>query len=363
MTIWFVKCLLWANGVCPNFVRLHGSDERVRDDEDFSGDGHDRDFRRFALAFEGGVKRLHLGAVPNGRHGRLIQPEADFASTAADVAEALFLSAIAVERGQADQGRDRLPRAVAEFGEVGDQRARDLVSDAGDRLQDFIFGSEGLGGFDDPVHPTFEVLNPLLEIGDVVVDVFEDFRRRSHRGGMTVVFLDGEVADELTPPVVKVSEFEEFLGFQGPNGRGDDFAEVGQHGRIDGVGLGESSESFGEIPRLAGVDNDGGQALGEQRGDGGLLIRSGRFHDDPLGDVRLAPRNEFDDPRRIVRELLAQVGRANVGIEGVFADVDADEGATHGKSPFEAFERRRTRPVGFPVPAGECELHTGDYSN
>jgi hypothetical protein len=104
---------------------------------------------------------------------------------------------------------------------------------------------------------------------------------------------------------------------------------VRDDGGIERVGLGEVVHGFGEVAHLACVDDDGGEPLRQQGSNGGLLVRAGRFKDDPLGGVGPDPSHQFGDASSGVGEALAEGGWANVNIEEVLGDIDADEGALH----------------------------------
>jgi hypothetical protein len=169
---------------------------------------------------------------------------------------------------------------------------------------------------------------------------------------VAVVLFDGVHTDELAAAVAEVAEFEGFLGRQRPDGGGDDLAEMGQEGGVDGVGLGELSGAFGEVADLAGVDDDGGQAGGEQGADGGLLIRAGRLEDDPFGREGTHPGDELVDAGGRVVEAFGDGGGSDVGVEEIFADVDADQETAHQKDS--RIHEGGTRTHGFPVRAGEC---------
>ena len=105
---------------------------------------------------------------------------------------------------------------------------------------------------------------------------------------------------------------------------------MGEDGGVDGVGLGELSGALGEVADLAGVDDDGGQAGGEQGADRGLLVGAGRFKDDALRREGLDPGDELFDAFGRVAEAAFGPGGAGTGVEEVLADVDADQDAAHG---------------------------------
>ena len=121
-------------------------------------------------------------------------------------------------------------------------------------------------------------------------------------GGMAVVFLGRQHADELAAAVVKFLKGLDFRGRQRPDDGRNDLAETGQDRGIDGVGFGEDAERFGEVADLAGVDDDGRQRGGEQGADGCLLVVARRFEDDAVGGEGPRPLDQFGDAGRVVGE-------------------------------------------------------------
>ena len=142
------------------------------------------------------------------------------------------------------------------------------------------------------------------------------------------------------------------MGGKGRTDGGDDLAEVGKNGGVDAVGLGELPGALGEVADLAGVDDDGGQVGGEQGADCSLLVGAGRFEDDALRGEGSHPGDELFDAGRRVVEALLDSGGTGVGVEVIFADIDADEDAAHEGTP--ETHPGATRADGFPVRAGEC---------
>jgi HAD superfamily phosphoserine phosphatase-like hydrolase len=133
----------------------------------------------------------------------------------------------------------------------------------------------------------------------------------------------------LPPAVVKFLQVTDFLRWQGANRGGGDLPEVGDDARVDGVGLGELIHGLGEVAHLAGIDDDGGEAIGQQGTDGGFLVGAGRFEDDPLGGEGLGPGDQLGDAGCGVGEASAGGGRPGMGVEEVLRDIDADESAGH----------------------------------
>lgn len=148
---------------------------------------------------------------------------------------------------------------------------------------------------------------------------------------MVVILLGGEHVHELAAAVTEVAKFQGFLGQQGAHDGGDNLAEVGEDGGVNLVGLGELPGALGEVADLTGVNDDGGQAGGEQGADGGLLIRAGGFQHDALGREGLGPSDElFNAGGRIV-EAVFDPGGSGMGVEEIFADIDANPDAAHGR--------------------------------
>ena len=172
-------------------------------------------------------------------------------------------------------------------------------------------------------------------------------------GGVAVVLLGGEHADELAAAVAQVAEFEDFLGRQGTHDGGDDLAEMGEDGGVDGVGLGELSDALGEVADLAGVDDDGGQAGGEQGADRGLLVGAGRFEDDALRREGSHPGDELFDACGGVVEALRWPRRAGHGHRGSLCRHRRRSGCGSWDETPES-DKGATRADGVPVRAGEC---------
>src|ERR1700722_17142579 len=257
-----VKVFL-ANGVCWRVVRLHVTDHCIGQHQQLAGHGDDGYAGGLSPRLERGVKGLHAWAMPDGGDRRLIQPHTYLAASAPDVPRPRVRAAVVIEGGQADQRRDGLTVVPTQLRQIGEQGSGNLRPDARDRLQNLVAGLEGGGTVDDPVHALFQVLDLAFEVVDVLVDAREDLGRGLSDGrGVPLILLHGQHADELPAAVVKLAQVADFLGFQGTYRGGGDFAEVGDDGGIDGVGLGEVVHGFGEVAYLACVDDDGGESRG-----------------------------------------------------------------------------------------------------
>ena len=324
-----MSSLFWANGVCAVFVRGHGTQQRVGQNQNFPGDGDEGNFARLAASLQRGIEGFHGVAIADGGDGSLVESDTNFAAATTDVSDAVDGAAVVGKRSQADECGDGLSGSIAELGQVNQEGARNLRADADDGLENFVLGLEGLGVVNDAIHALFEILNLALEEGDSFVDVLEDFRRGA-LSGMAVVFFGSDEADELATTVAEVAEFEDFLRRQWANDGGDDFAKMGQDASVDDVRLGKLAGALGKVTDLAGIDDDGGQAGGEQGAHGGFLIRAGGLEDDPLGGEGLDPGNKLFNAGGCIGESLADASRSDVCIEEIFANIDADQDAVQG---------------------------------
>src|SRR5262249_17437575 len=158
-------------GVCRGLIGDPVSEQRVGQDEELSGDSDEGDFGGFTACLERCVEAFHGRAVTDGGNGRLIERDADFAATAADVADAGGGSAVVSEGSEANKGGDGSSSPLSKFGQVNQEGAGNLGTDADDGLKDFVFGFEGFGIGDDAVHALVEVVDLSLEKDDVLVDV------------------------------------------------------------------------------------------------------------------------------------------------------------------------------------------------
>ena len=127
---------------------------------------------------------------------------------------------------------------------------------------------------------------------------------------------------------------------------------MGEDGGVDGVGLGELSGALGEVADLAGVDDDGGQAGGEQGADRGLLVGAGRFKDDAPGARDWTQATSCSMPSGVLpKRRLAPAGRAQASRKSLQTSTPIRM-RLMGRTP-EA-HKGATRADGVPVRAGEC---------
>src|ERR1700722_4489223 len=97
-----------AKGVCGRLVASPVAQQRVGQHQDLSGYRDDGYLRRLAASLQRRVVGFHARAMTDGGEGGLVQSQARLAAPPADVTLAGVLTAVVVERSQADQGRDLL---------------------------------------------------------------------------------------------------------------------------------------------------------------------------------------------------------------------------------------------------------------
>jgi hypothetical protein len=155
---------------------------------------------------------------------------------------------------------------------------------------------------------------------------------------------------------------------QGAHRRPHGFGEAGDRRGVQAVGLGQPTHGAGEGADLARVDDRDRQAgRGQGRGEADLHPAGGLEHDECRRE-----RTQALDQRRhapvVMVEGGALAGRAQVDVEPVLGNVDADEhrrsGLVHDPVSLDAgllalvtVRVARTRPAGRRVFARPCWTH------
>jgi hypothetical protein len=105
----------------------------------------------------------------------------------------------------------------------------------------------------------------------------------------------------------------------------DGLGVVGQHPRVQRVGLGELADGQGEVADAARLDDAGRQA-GLAQGDGQRPLQAGgRLQDDQPRRVGPEPIDQGGDALRRVRVAGEVAAGARRDIEPILRDVDAEE--------------------------------------
>jgi len=131
-------------------------------------------------------------------------------------------------------------------------------------------------GAQDAVEIVIDVAEALLEPANVLEQIALD----DAAGEAEAILLGRKPVDQLSTP--RQDTVEELSGLVGSGARLGPHAlgKLGEDGGIEGVGLGESSEGFGEVAPLAGMGHDDGKAGFCEGGDRHTFEAPGGFEHD-----------------------------------------------------------------------------------
>ena len=206
------------------------------------------------------------------------------------------LATVAVEGGDADQGRDLAPVDLAQFGQLGEQDARDLRSDAGHALQELVLCPQVGTVLDAGLELVLDSLAFLREPGDVRLDPGS----QGGGGGAAALALGDQHRDQLS---TSGEQLTQMLGLgigQRAQLQRDGLSEVGQDGGVERVGLGQPAGGAGEVANLARVDHHHRQPRRGQLRDQRPLQTAGRLQHDSCRCQRLQLTDQGVDPGRVV---------------------------------------------------------------
>lgn len=305
--------------------------QSIHDREQFPHGGDEGHLGRLPRGAESAIKGCEVGIVSSGTDRRHIQGGSHRGAAAPDMALAAVLAAIAVHRGDADEGGDGAPVERPQFGQLGEKRPRGNRADPRDAAQQILLDSPhgtGLNGRPDLV---VHVVHAPFEPANVIPQIARD--AASGRGLLEAAALHADHLDQLPPPRDQRRErLRRGIG-ERPRRRLHPRPERGEDVRIDGVGLGGAAERLREGPHLPWIDDRDRQAHRGARGDQGTLIPAGRFDDDDRRRYALQAGDERLDRRRcgVARPSLA--GRGDGNDKRGFAHIDADADCIHGLAP------------------------------
>ena len=157
------------------------------------------------------------------------------------------MAAVAVEGGDADQGRDLASVDLAQFGQLGEQGARELRSDAGHALQELVLRAPVGTVLDAGLQFGLKSLAFLLEPGDVRLDA----GAQGGSGGAQALALGDQHREQLPAPGEQLTQVPGLGVGQRTQRHWDGLGEVGQDGGVERVGLGQPAAGAGEVAHLA----------------------------------------------------------------------------------------------------------------
>ena len=132
------------------------------------------------------------------------------------------------------------------------------------------------------------------------------------------------VFDQATPCDQQLLHVADRLADDRPGLQRIEGAEAGEHGGIDGVGLGTLPDGFGEAPCLQRIDLEHGNTGIAELTLEAAVIGAGGFEDDAVHRCLAEPCEEGFDADCGVGELARGGLRVKVDVESKFGDVDAD---------------------------------------
>lgn len=248
----------------------------VEGEEEFSHDGGESEFGRFAGGAEATVKRGEDGIVPGGDQGGHVEAGADGAATTKDGAFAVGATAVAVEGSQSGQSGGLAAIERAQFGHFCQEEGRRAGTDPCDLSELLRFGVE-VWDFSD------ELGDEALELRDLFLQGALQALAEAASGGLglvgTVILVRAQEPAEMAALVFEGAQFvlrwrerRSRRGLQGGT-------EVAQEARIDPIGLGPLSGGTPILTYSDGLDHADREPCALQRQDQDALVASTGFTD------------------------------------------------------------------------------------
>ena len=294
------------------------------------------------------VEGLERGVAADGGQGRHVQRGADAGAAAHDHAAAAEGAAVAVDRRHADQGRDLAAIEGAELGQLGDERTGRGLADAGDTEASRSSVARQAGV------PRMASSRSVSSAASSCCSHARCASKTSDQAGVTelaaTLALARDHLDQLAQagrparralgrrrsapvaaPAAPLRQSGRWPRHRG--GRSWPDVRWPERSRGSGVGLTTTRGSPAAASALATCD----------------LEAPGRFqHHQRRREGAQAPDQRFE-PRAVTAERKGLVRRAQVHVEAVLGDIDADEGRRSGEVLHDPSLRMRARPR--PAPA------------
>ncbi len=167
-----------------------------------------------------------------------------------------------------------------------------------------------------------------IDGGDLALDLAQPLRSQALEQGRTqgvaAVRRGDAVLDQGASCDEQLLHGIEGLADHGPGWQLVQRAEAGEHGSIDGIGLGTPADGLGEASGLQRVDFDHGQAGLAELALEDAMIGAGWLEDDAADRALFEPRQQGCDAGGVVGELSRDGLGVEIDVECVFGDVDAD---------------------------------------
>ena len=335
------------DSVCPSVVILIDGDNLsipggvvfehgVENDQQLAHASGENDFGLFAasagIALSQSLsKRSDVFVAAFGGEGGHVQGIPNGGSSSPDGSGSQQKSAVTIEGSDADERSDLLAVELSQFGEVGQEGGGGGGSDARH------------GGHEvDLVLPVVVITNELF---DLILDAFELFFEGFEdvldalAGGLAgglfeTVGLGGAQIDQLTAAFDELLELSQGTFGHFETAGHNDLTEASQDARVEGVGLGENSDAFGEIPDLAWIDERHGMSGLKEFGDRHAFETAGGFEDDDTGSRFGKLLEQLAETDAIIGDGESLGLGTECDLEEIFGNVHTDVGRlVHGKFP------------------------------
>jgi uncharacterized protein (AIM24 family) len=315
--------LCWLSSGLP---WLLVSENGVEDGEEFAGDGNEGDHLGLPSCDQAAEEGLQDGVVSPGGHRSHEEGGAHASSSAADEASALPLAGLAGEGREPGKGCDLLTVEAAEFGQIGDESARNDRPDARHRGEEVLLVAPGRRAAHGIVDVGVDAGEFLLEGLDETRDALLDPRG----GPFLALALGADHLDDLPPARNQVcKETRGFIGQRPRLGLGC-LGEVGDDGCVDGICLCTLADRLGEGADLGRINDDDRQPCGSQGRSRNRFEASGGFQDDERGSQRLEPLHQQLQATRVAFDNEHLSTGTQGDVETIFGDVDTNDDAVHG---------------------------------
>jgi len=277
--------------------RLPGAiiaDEGIEDGCELSHGGDKSDLGRFPVVAQALVEETEGVIMADGAECRHVEGTAHRGAAAGDMALAAELSAIVIDRRDADQGGELLMLDAAEFRELGEEHGGRCRADAIDAGHDGLSVGQGSIGFDGSGDRGIDLRELVAQHSNMLVDPGGD----GGGGMLEMIALGDQSLDEVAPARDQARQ-SRARRIDRRQGRGTHrLAEARQDTGIDRVRLGEPALGPGKIACLTRID-DGTYGYCEETGE---PISLRRLEARPIATLSIEAQERHERRERVYRD-------------------------------------------------------------